>query len=204
MLLDEGDLVLADADAAMNRYASGDDTAFAVVYDAIAPRIEGYLRRRLRREVLVEDVVQQTFLQMHAKRGTFRSGAKVLPWALCIARNFMIDLGRKSSRDASTEVVDDANIERAWFAAAAETGEELVVAREMRERIDEVFATLTAHQRAAFELTKGDGLSHAEAAEVLGTTVMGIKQCVHKVYKKLERALEEERPEVRERIGATG
>ena len=60
-----------NADEAMSRYAQGDDTAFGAVYDAVAPRLEAYLRRHLGEPALVEDIIQHTFLQMHDKRGHF-------------------------------------------------------------------------------------------------------------------------------------
>jgi RNA polymerase sigma-70 factor, ECF subfamily len=179
----------AAADAAMSRYADGDDGLFAVVYDAVAPRLEAYLQRNLRNQAFVDDIIQQTFMQMHAKRGTFERGAQVLPWAFCIARNFMIDALRKSRHEAPTDAGDDST---AWLVSAVATADQIVEARQTTQRIAAVFAGLTDHQRAAFELTRGDGLSQAVAAEILGTTVMGIKQCVHKVYGKLQRALEDD------------
>jgi RNA polymerase sigma-70 factor (ECF subfamily) len=179
----------AAADVAMSRYADGDDGMFAVVYDAVAPRLESYLQRNLRNQALVDDIVQQTFMQMHAKRGTFEQGAQVLPWAFCIARNFMIDALRKSRYEAPADTAAAGDVSATWLVSAIATADEIVEAHQTKQRIVAVFAGLTDHQRAAFELTKGDGLSQADAAQILGTTVMGIKQCVHKVYEKLRRAL---------------
>ena len=36
------------ANQAMDRYADGDTSAFPILYDAIAPRIEGFVKRRTR------------------------------------------------------------------------------------------------------------------------------------------------------------
>ncbi len=178
------------ADDAMGDYARGDDKAFAIVYDAVAPRLEGYLRRHLRAPSLVEDIIQQTFLQMHDKRGTFAIGAQVVPWAFSIARNFMIDTLRKSKREATTDLSGDRSPVGVLLASAVENAEQVVLARETTERMISVFNGLTEHQRSAFELTEGDGMSQAEAAQVLGTTVMGVKQCRHKVYQKLRAVLD--------------
>jgi RNA polymerase sigma-70 factor (ECF subfamily) len=186
---DEG--LAREADAAMARYAEGDDRMFAAVYDAVAPRLERYLRRHLRDRALVDDIIQQTFMQMHAKRGTFRQGSQVVPWAFCIARNFMIDTKRKSGRETTSDAID-VDASGGWLVSAVASAEQVVQARETSRRIIAAFGDLTEHQRAAFELTKGEGLSHADAAQILGTTVMGIKQCVHKVYKRLQRALDVE------------
>src|SRR4029078_12632941 len=83
------------ADAAMERYSIGDDAAFAELYDAIAPRLFGFLRAATRDEFATEDLVQQTFLQIHGARGSFIAGAAVMPWALAIAKRLMIDGARR-------------------------------------------------------------------------------------------------------------
>ncbi len=180
-----------DADQAMNDYARGDDKAFAIVYDAVAPRLEGYLRRHLRDRSLVEDIIQQTFMQMHDKRGTFAIGAQVLPWAFSIARNFMIDTLRKSRREPAVDLGHDRSPVEAVLVSAVENAEQVVLARETTLRMMSVFNGLTEHQRTAFELTEGDGMSQADAAQVLGTTINGVKLCRHKVYQKLRAVLHE-------------
>lgn len=181
------------ADHAMSDYARGDDKAFAIVYDAVAPRLEGYLRRHLRDRSLVEDIIQQTFLQMHDKRGSFAVGSQVLPWAFSIARNFMIDTLRKSKRESTADLGNDRSPVEALLVSAVENAEQVVLAREASQRMISVFNGLTDHQRAAFELTEGDGMSQAEAAQVLGTTVTGVKMCRHKVYQKLRAVLHDSR-----------
>ena len=180
-----------NADEAMSRYAQGDDRAFGAVYDAVTPRLEAYLRRHLGEPALVEDIIQHTFLQMHDKRGHFSPGAEVVPWAFSIARNFMIDIKRKTRREASAEAFEEVAAMGAFLIASLPEGEAMIQARQTSERILAAFAGCTEHQRAAFELTRGDGLSQVQAAQVLGTTVMAVKQCTHKVYEKLRSVLEE-------------
>jgi DNA-directed RNA polymerase specialized sigma24 family protein len=47
-------------------------------------------------------------------------------------------------------------------------------------------------QRIAFELVQCDGLTMAQAAEVLGTTVAGVKLRAHRTYVALRAALGDE------------
>jgi RNA polymerase sigma-70 factor (ECF subfamily) len=152
------------ANAAMDRYACGDDSAFSELYDLLAPRLTAFLARRARDEALASDLVQQTFLQMHASRRHFSEGADVMPWAFAIARRLLIGL-------PSDRIV-------AHRRPAARVGKEL-------ERVPDA-------QRVAFELVKRDGLSLAEAAEVLGTTVAAVKLRIHRTYEALRAALGEE------------
>src|SRR5262245_36731869 len=88
----------ASLDAAMDRYARGDDTAFGEIYDKLAPRLFGFLLRYTRDRSKAEDVVQQTMLQIHRARGRFMPGAEVTPWAFAIARRLLIDQHRRAGR----------------------------------------------------------------------------------------------------------
>src|SRR6476469_9407070 len=71
---------------AMDRYADGDSEAFSEVYDELAPRLYGFLLRATKNQATTEDLLQQTMLQMHRARGTYRRGADVVPWAFAIAK----------------------------------------------------------------------------------------------------------------------
>jgi RNA polymerase sigma-70 factor (ECF subfamily) len=178
-----------NADDAMSEYARGDDKAFAVVYDAVAPRLEGYLRRHVRECALIDDIIQQTFLQMHDKRGTFCLGAKVVPWAFSIARNFMIDTLRKTKRETAADLSDENTLLGAVLVATLPTAEQVVQAKEAGASLMSAYGRLTPHQRRAYELVNADGLSQAEAAESMGASVMAVKQCIHKATRKLRAAL---------------
>src|SRR4051794_38583840 len=79
------------ANAAMDRYARGDDSAFADVFDAVGPRVHAYLMRQTGNPTVTDDLLQQTLLQMHRRRGTYAAGFPVLPWAFAIARRLYID-----------------------------------------------------------------------------------------------------------------
>src|SRR5439155_8247859 len=87
------------ANEAMDRYADGDASAFPVLYNAIAPRIEGLVRRRTRDASRIDDIVEQTFERIHRARGTFIRGSDVLSWAFKIARNLCLDFGVRGWRE---------------------------------------------------------------------------------------------------------
>jgi RNA polymerase sigma-70 factor (ECF subfamily) len=171
----------------MDRYARGDDAAFAEVYDAIAPRLYGYLLRQTRDAARAEDLVQQTLLQMHRARDRFIAGAEVTPWAFAIARRLFIDGIRRHRREVLLSDGDDG--EEALGASNADAADDLVQAQETARRILRELARLPPAQRAAFELVKQEGLSLGEAAQVLGTTVAAVKLRAHRAYEALRGVL---------------
>jgi RNA polymerase sigma-70 factor (ECF subfamily) len=178
------------ADAAMDRYASGDDAAFALVYDALSTRIFAYLRRSTGNAARAEDLVQQTFLHMHRARGTFVSGSAVVPWAYAIARRLFIDDRRRDQR--SVLATAQGVVDGAAQASGDPGADDLLEADDLARRLKDRLAALPPMQRAAFELVRFEGLSHVEAAEALGVTVNSVKLRTHRALEALRDVLGED------------
>jgi RNA polymerase sigma-70 factor (ECF subfamily) len=175
-----------DADLAMERYAAGDSAAFARVYDALAPRLFAYLFRQTRDRARAEDLLQQTMLHIHRARDRFIPGAPVTPWAFAIARRLLVDWTRRGRREVLGDGTDmDGGV------AASPRADDLVQASQVAFRIERVLAALPASQRTAFQLIKQEGLTVAEAAQVLGTTVAAVKLRAHRAYEALRAGLGE-------------
>lgn len=178
-------LGLDAADAAMERYSTGDDAAFAELYDALAPSLLRFLRRSTPGEAAIEDLLQQTLLQIHRARGSFIPGAPVRPWARAIAKRLTIDGARRRrvERRLFANVSDDeaAHVSTVASAAADDVLHACRLERRVRQRLD----ALPEAQRTAFRLVKEEGLSLKDAAELLGTSVTAVKLRTHRAYKAL-------------------
>jgi RNA polymerase sigma-70 factor (ECF subfamily) len=178
-------VALDPADLAMERYASGDEAAFGDVYAVVEPRVRAFLRRRLRDVEVASDLGQQTFLQMHRARASFAPGARVLPWALSIAARLLIDHLRVGKRRVHDHLdgMEDGEI-------GAHCDDGLLEARDLAGRLQRELSRLPESQRAAFELMRFDGMSHADAARALGTTVPAVKLRAHRAYVSLRAAVD--------------
>lgn len=173
------------ANAAMERYASGNDAAFADVYDAVAPRIHGFLLRQTRDPVAADDLLQKTLLQIHRKRGTYVAGCAVLPWAYAIARRLCIDEFRRRKTDmlwSARELADD-------HSRLGASPDDEVGYRQLLQRLETELQSLPETQRAAFELLRIEGLTHDQAAQVLGTTVNAVKLRAFRAYSAIRAVL---------------
>lgn len=179
---------------AMERYSGGDDAAFGELYDLLSPRLYAFLMKQTRDAPRAEDTLQQTFLQMHRARGRFVAGSEVLPWAFAIARRLVIDGHRKGRREVLGLDDDKGGTESSPLDRTASSDvpqDELASASELSRRLGEALTKLPEAQRVAFELMKEEGLSVAEAASVLGTTVTAVKLRAHRAYEALRQALGE-------------
>ncbi|HYQ30566.1 MAG TPA: RNA polymerase sigma factor [Polyangiaceae bacterium] len=173
------------ASAAMERYARGDESAFASVYDSVAPRVHAYLIRQTRDRAVADDLLQQTLLQMHRKRGTYLAGLPVLPWAFAIARRLYIDECRRRKSDALWSACDLGEDDR----RAGSAPDEELASREAARLVEAELQRIPGNQRVAFELLKVDGLSHQEAARALDTTVSAVKLRAFRAYAAIRAVL---------------
>jgi RNA polymerase sigma-70 factor, ECF subfamily len=185
-----GDPVANDA---MDRYADGDTSAFPVLYNAIAPRIEGLVRRRTRDGSRIDDIVQQTFERIHRARGTFVRGSDVLSWAFKIARNLCLDFGVQGWRERPADAKDGDAASDPIAQAVAELvdAERVATARETLARVVCAFRALPERQQLALELVRVEGFSMAAAAENLGVTLPSIKMSVFRGAETLRNAVRE-------------
>jgi RNA polymerase sigma-70 factor (ECF subfamily) len=170
---------------AMDRYAEGDDAAFAEVYDLLAPRLLAYFQRMLGDHERAEDIVQQTLLQMHGARRNYATGSDVLPWAFAIGRHVLIDARRRTRKEVlfATAEADAAALD--LTVDRASSPDDLAATRQMADLVRSELDRLPASQRAAYDLVRTEGLSVAQTAEILGTTPTAVKLRVHRVYQML-------------------
>ena len=172
----------ASVERLMERYAVGDQTAFAPLYHALSPRLFGYLLRLTRDRHLAEDLVQVTFSKVHRARSAYFAGSPVLPWLLAIGRRSFLDLKRRQ-KVRPEDLTGDGRVPEGSTDAGAAPDD---LARELELALDR----LPTAYAEAIQLTKVTGLSVAEAAEVLGTTQSAVKLRVHRGYHILRKELE--------------
>jgi RNA polymerase sigma-70 factor (ECF subfamily) len=175
-------------DLAMERYADGDERAFTELFHALAPRVHAFLKRLSGSDDTASDLTQETFLRMHRARGTFARGHAVLPWAYAIARNCFTSHVRSPKYRAARGAVDVADHEVS--AGTDASAEEKLAARQSAQIVGETLAGMSLINREAFVLLRFEGLSVAEAAEVIGATQSAVKVRAFRAYEALRAALD--------------
>jgi RNA polymerase sigma-70 factor, ECF subfamily len=82
----------------MRDYQSGRFEAFDELYALLAPVVRRYLLSHARDAARADDLVQETFLQLHRARHTYDSAYAVTPWVVAIARHVRLMDRRTQSR----------------------------------------------------------------------------------------------------------
>jgi RNA polymerase sigma-70 factor (ECF subfamily) len=82
----------------LTRYIEGEETAFSEIVSRYKNGLYAFLRMFLNRRELVEDVFQETFLQLFNSRESFDTSRPLRPWLFTIAANKAKDALRKWQR----------------------------------------------------------------------------------------------------------
>jgi RNA polymerase sigma-70 factor (ECF subfamily) len=183
-------------DEAMNRYAQGEQPAFAILYRGLAHKLRAFLTRLTGAPAVADDLLQETFMRIHRARGSFDANAAVVPWAYAIARNAWLDHVRASKVRGETARAQGSDVPIA--SEQASTGpdadsEQLAIARETAALVESVLSRLAPAQREAFVLLRYEGMSVDDAAAVLGSTPTAVKLRAFRAYEALRAALGQSR-----------
>lgn len=166
----------------MQAYVAGDSAAFRIIFERYAPVLMRAMLRELYVREEANDLVQQTFLQLHRARADFDAGQKLKPWIFTIALNLKREYFRRKKRRPERSLDAETTTEPAVAALGASQVE-------ARRTLARVLGTLPADQREVIELHWFDGLEFPEVAQVVGASVSAVKVRAHRGYVRLRAAL---------------
>jgi len=159
-------------DQLLSLVAQGDQQAFARLYDQMAPRVLGLVRRLLRDHAQSEEVTQEIFLEIWQNATRYDSskgGAST--WIMTMSHRRAVDRVRasQSSRDRDTKIgIRD-------YDADYDNVSETVQTRIEHERVEKAMQRLTELQRQAVSLAYYGGYSHSEVAQLLSVPIGTVK-----------------------------
>lgn len=158
----------------------GHSRAYQALLRLCAERLRAYYRRRMAgREADVEDLVQETLIAIHRKRASYDPSLPFTAWLHGIARYRLIDHLRREYRYATVPL--DEEFELADGSAVDVILAEIDVAR--------LLTRLSPRQADAIRLTRIEGHSVREAAELSGQSEPSIKVNVHRGIGRLVAAI---------------
>ncbi|MDP2731600.1 MAG: sigma-70 family RNA polymerase sigma factor [Hoeflea sp.] len=149
-----------DLSAMIARVALGDRKAFASLYSQTSAKLFGVALRILKDRAQAEDAVQEVYVRIWRRAGSFRVGqASAMAWLVTIARNQAIDMIRARQPatldyDEAPEIADPAMDPEAHAVLGGES-----------QRIEACLGELEAARAAAVVAAYVEGLSYQELAE---------------------------------------
>jgi RNA polymerase sigma-70 factor (ECF subfamily) len=171
----------ARANAAMARYANGDDAAFAELYPLLAPRLVRLCRWLAAADA--SELFQEVLLKIHRARASFVDSAGVFAWSAAIARKTHVDLLRYRARRPTT-ALSSTQLEL-QPAPGALSPEAPLLQRELELEVERKLGLLSNNLRLAYQLVKIRGRSYGEASLELGAPIDAVKQRVHRASEEI-------------------
>jgi RNA polymerase sigma-70 factor (ECF subfamily) len=175
----------------------GGREAFAELVRRHERRIYGVVYRMSGNPSDADDLAQEVFLTAWRAIGSFRRGSSFYTWLYRIAVNLSLTFLRKKAREKDRAAFDENLAVAIPGRGAPSSPEGSSALSEIKVRVDEAVGALPAHFRASFVLVAGEGLSHRDAARVLGCSENTVAWRMHKARKLLRARLKPFLEEVR-------
>lgn len=181
-----GEQGLESDDELVAKVALGDRRAFARLVERRSGQVMALAWRITGDRSAAEDIVQEAFARAWTKAPAWvadRKRAAYTTWLSRVVVNLAIDHRRK--------VIPLPLQTAAWIADASPPADDAMVKDQQSRQVRAAVAALPERQRAAIALTYDAGLSNADAARVLSTSVGAVELLLVRARRALKASLTE-------------
>lgn len=181
----------------VDRFKSGDESAFNEMVARHRDRIYGLVHQLLRNHQDAEEVTQDAFIRAHRGLANFRGDAAFSTWLYQIATNLARNRywywwRRKRDRSVSFDapVGEDTDMTLAdVIPAEVDSPDEVTVNGELVDRIAKGMERLSAGHREILVLRNVKNLSYEEIGTILGISVGTVKSRIARARESLRSQL---------------
>jgi len=170
----------------LSRYSTGDETAFRLLVNRYKDGLYSFLRQFLNRQDLVEDVFQETFLQLFNSRDSFDTSRPLRPWLFTIAANKAKDALRKWQRTSAIPIGSIADSQDLSFNEMLNTlsSDNTLPYEELERdetalRVGRVIMDMPENLREILILAYFNKFSYKQMAEILSIPIGTVKSRLH-------------------------
>lgn len=152
----------------------------------IEARLRPYVARRVTSAADVDDILQEIFVRMHRGLASLRDGERFGGWVYRIAGRVIADSARARARDPLQRGEGASEPE-----ACAAADDDANLQANLGECVALFVARLPSPYREAVTLTELEGLTHKDAAHMLGISLSATKSRVQRGREKIREMFEE-------------
>ncbi len=168
------------------RVAEGDKMAFRLLAARYTGLLFSVAYRMHPSHTDAEDIVQESLLRIWNKAAQWDSsrGGSVSTWIYSVAFNISVDFKRRAhvhkDIDSAVDIADNSTL----------SPESVAGQGKLADAVKSALQDLPERQRAVLVLCHYEGLSNAEAASVMGTSVKGIEGLLMRARSTLQKKLQ--------------
>ena len=178
---------------AIRRAQAGDSTAFEFLYQLHSRRVYALCLRMVGNPADAEDLMQEAFLQLFRKIGTFRGESAFSTWLHRMTVNVVLmRLRKKSLPTDSLEETLEPDAEASGPKRDVGAPDLRLSGAVDRVNLERSIEKLPPGYRTVFVLHDVQGYEHNEIAGIMGCSVGNSKSQLHKARTRLRELLQEE------------
>ena len=166
----------------LQKAQSGDQEAFAGIYDHFADKIYRFIYFRVGHKEVAEDILSDTFVKSWQKINQINSPSALSAWLYQIARNNIIDYYRLKKETVALEDVQD-------FLEDEVSPVDIINLSLQQKKIFELLNQLPSEQRDVVKYKFFEDLTNEEIAYILGKSEGAIRVIQHRAISKLKELL---------------
>jgi RNA polymerase sigma-70 factor (family 1) len=162
-----------------------DMKAYETLYQLMFDHLHSFSYSIVKSSEAAEEIVSDVFIKVWQIRGRLGEIDNLKVYLFTIAKNFSINYIHKNYKNIPRSI-EDMDIEPLVGVA---NPEELYISAELINKIKQVIRELPPQCRLIFQLVKEDGMKYKEAAEILGISVLTVRNQLVIAIRRIAAAL---------------
>ncbi len=183
-----------------------DDDAYNEIVNRYGEKIFRLAMRITKNPESAEEVLQNVFVKLIEKLGTFREESKLATWIYTVSSNeafmFLRSKNKSSFKEISVEEFNNKDNGSAYEGLQIKYDgfgpDDSAINAQQQEILERAISELHEEYRIVFQLRDVEGLSNQQAAEVLGLSLPAVKSRILRARNQLKKKLARYFPEFKD------
>jgi len=183
-----------------------DDDAYNEIVNRYGEKIFRLAMRITKNPESAEEVLQNVFVKLIEKLGTFREESKLATWIYTVSSNeafmFLRSKNKSSFKEISVEEFNNKDNGSAYEGLQIKYDgfgpDDSAINAQQQEILERAISELHEEYRVVFQLRDVEGLSNQEAADILGLSLPAVKSRILRARNQLKKKLARYFPEFKD------
>jgi RNA polymerase sigma-70 factor (ECF subfamily) len=171
----------------LKQLSKGDERAFRAIYDAYFDHLSAFVFKMCKSAEATEEIVQDIFLKLWINRQSLTEIGTPEAYIFSMARNRAIDHLRRLAKDT-----DLMSVLAEELLSGGNEIEDRLNAKDLRRLIEDALAPLSVQKKMIFHLSKEEGLSHDQIAEVMHLSKSTVKNHLSETLRHIREHLSQQ------------
>lgn len=165
-------------------FSEGNRTAFRSIFELMEPRLYGFVFSYTKSGYITEEIVQEVFIKVWEQRGEIKLSGSFSAFLYTMARNRTLNYLRNASQRAAIRGELWKNV-----STLQEDVETEVIFSEYCEIVDHIIDHLPRKKRSIYIMSRKEGKTNAEIADILGISPKTVKNHLWKTFETIKMQL---------------